>query len=118
MNKFALAAVVWALTANVAMAAEGCVAAEQESSAAGVLASESGAYILTVGSPICLQGAEPDDNVAPTTRVHVFPGTEPLQGVMQGLVGKAIAVKGRLYGSRSNKFNAPILMEALEVAAK
>ena len=118
MKNFAVAAVILAITANVAMAGEACVAAEQESNAAGILASESGAYILTVGSPICLEGTEPDDNVAPTTRVHVFPGTEPLQSVMESLVGKSIAVKGRLYGSRSNKFNAPILMEALEVAAK
>lgn len=118
MNKFVAAALFWAAMANVAAAGDACVAAEQESNAAGILASESGAYILTVGSPICLQGAEPDDNVAPTTRVHVFPGTEPVQGVMEKLIGKSIAVKGKLYGSRSNKFNAPILMEALEVAAK
>ena len=118
MNKFAAAALLWAALTSVATAGDACVAADQDSDAAGILASESGANILTVGSPICLQGTEPDDNVAPTSRVHVFPGTEPVQGAMAGLIGKAISVKGKLYGSRSNKFNAPILMEALEVAAK
>ena len=118
MDKYAVAALLWAAMANVVTAGDACIAADQDSNAAGILASESGAYILTVGSPICLQGTEPDENVAPTTRVHVFPGTEPVQVVMEGLVGKSIAVKGKLYKSHSNKFNAPILMEALEVAAK
>ena len=103
---------------GVAVAGEACAAADQDSAAAGVLANEGGAYILTIGAPICLNGEDAADLVAATTRLHVFPGTEPVQSAMEALVGKSIAVKGKLYGARSAKYNAPILMEVSEAAAK
>ena len=101
-----------------ALAGTMCLAADSDSSAAGILASEDGAYILTIGSPICLTGEEAPDNVTATTRLHVFPGTEPVQGTMEKLVGKPVTVKGKLYGARSAKYNAPILMEVSEAAGQ
>lgn len=113
-----IAGLVVGLLTHGAAAGEACVEADSESATAGTLASENGAYILTVGTPMCLKGAEAVDNVAATTRLHVFPGTEPVQVAMEHLVGRTVAVKGKLYGSRSGKFNAPILMEVVEAAAK
>lgn len=106
------------LVSGAAHANESCMAADGQASVAGILASENGAYILTVGAPICLKGEEELDNVAATTRLQVFPGTEPVQGALATLVGKAVAIKGSLHGSRSKKFNAPILVDVSEAASQ
>ena len=120
---FALAVAVAGAVAGAgagagARAGDGCLPADSDSSAAGTLASENGAYILTIGAPICLKGEAAPDNVAATTRLQVFPGTEPVQGAMEKLVGKPITVKGKFYGARSEKYNAPILMEVSEAAGQ
>lgn len=101
---------------DAASANEGCMPAEGQASVSGTLASENGAYILTIGAPICLKGEEELDNVAATTRLQVFPGTEPVQGALATLVGKPVAIKGSLHGSRSKKYNAPILVDVSEAA--
>ena len=102
--------------AGAAHADDACIPANGQSSAAGTLASESGAYILTIGAPVCLKGEDELDNVAATTRLQVFPGTEPMQGALASLVGKPVAIKGSFHGSRSKKFNAPILVDVSEAA--
>ena len=119
-GKFGLMSLALAAFMGVpnAIAAEACVTADSDSKASGTLASEDGAYILTIVAPICLKGEEDPDNVAATTRLHVFPGTEPIEGVMEKLVGKPVTVSGKLYGSRSAKHNAPILMEVSEAAGQ
>ena len=104
--------------AGAAGAGEACAAAEADSAALGNPASEDGAYILTIGAPICLKGEDEAGNVAPNTRLHVFPGTEPVQGAMASLADKTVAVKGKLYGARSAKHKAPILMDVSEAAAQ
>ena len=102
--------------ANVGHAVDACLPADGQSSAAGILLSENGAYILAIGSPVCLKGEEDLDNVAATTRLQVFPGTEPVQGALASLVGKTVTIKGSFHGSRSKKFNAPILVDVSEAA--
>ena len=104
------------LMAGAARADEACMPADAPATAAGTLARENGAYILTIGAPICLKGEEELDNVPATTRLQVFPGTEPVQGALESLVGKTVAIKGSLHGSRSKKFNAPILVDVSEAA--
>ena len=99
-----------------ARADEACMPADASAAAAGTLARENGAYILTIGAPICLKGEEELDNVSATTRLQVFPGTEPVQGALESLVGKIVAIKGSFHGSRSKKFNAPILVDVSEAA--
>jgi hypothetical protein len=101
---------------DAALANEGCMSAFAPSSTSGMLASEGGAYILTIASPICLKGEEELDNVAATTRLQVFPGSEPVQSALKSLVGKPVAIKGSFHGSRSKKFNAPILVDVSEAA--
>ena len=58
------------------------------------------------------------DNVAATTRLQVFSGTEPVQSALESLVDmeKTVAIKGGFHGSRSKKFNAPILVDVSEAA--
>ena len=104
--------------AGTVAAEEACLEADEVGSAAGVLAADGDGYILTVGAPICLKGTDDVDNVQPTTRLQVLPGSEPLQGAMQALIGKPVAVKGRLFGGRSAMSSASILMEVSEAVAK
>ncbi len=104
------------LVSDTALANEGCMPADAPSSTSGTLANEGGAYILTIASPICLKGEEELDNVAATTRLQVFPGTEPVQSALESLVGKPVSIKGSFHGSRSKKFNAPILVDVSEAA--
>ena len=101
---------------GTAVAEEACMSADAPATAAGTLATENGAYILTIGAPMCLKGEDELDNVAATTRLQVFPGTEPVQGALESLVGKPVAIKGSFHGSRSKKFNAPILVDVSEAA--
>ncbi len=97
-----------------ARAGDACMPADAPAAAAGTLANENGAYILTIGAPMCLKGEDEFDNVAATTRLQIFPGTEPVQGALENLVGKLVAIKGSFHGSRSKKFNAPILVDVSE----
>ena len=113
-----LAILAGAASAWGAHAGDACIAADSDSKASGTLASEDGAYILTIGSPICLTGEEAPDNVTATNRLHVFPGTEPVQGAMEKLIGKPVTMTGKLYGARNAKHNAPILMEVSEAAGQ
>lgn len=95
-----------------------CLKADAEAKTAGTLALESGAYVLTIGAPVCLEGTDAEDNVAATTRLQVFPGTEDVQKGLEGLVGKTVSITGSFYGSRTKKFNAPILVEVSAAQAQ
>lgn len=121
MHSVRITRIVAVLSAVVALgdtarAEDACMPAEAPSRTSGTLAREGGAYILTIASPICLKGEDELDNVAATTRLQVFPGTEPVQSALESLVGKPVAIKGSFHGSRSKKFNAPILVDVSEAA--
>jgi Domain of unknown function (DUF4431) len=76
------------------------------------------AYILELSAPACLDGADEDDKVNATKRIHVYPHDARLGATMRRLVGKAVRVKGSPFGQHTAHHHAPIVMEIAEIAPR
>lgn len=121
-------AAILALTlfcANQALAQQACLRAGQDGSvvtgrlevaqysdASGRRAS---ALILAVAPPVCLSGPDPEDNVQPTARVHVFSSDEGLHKKLQNAVGQILRLKGGAFPAHTVHHRAPVVFNVSAV---
>jgi hypothetical protein len=76
------------------------------------------AYILRLSSNVCLDGAENEDAVKGTRRIHVFSSKDTISRRMQRLLGRKIVVFGQPFGAHTAHHHAPIVMDVSEVGKR
>lgn len=76
------------------------------------------AYILQLSSPVCLAGAEEEDQVGDTRRLHVAPDNDAVEKRFQSLLGKQVSVQGRPFGAHTAHHHAPIVMIVTKIDAR
>jgi len=75
------------------------------------------ALILSVARPVCLSGSDPDDNVKPSARVHVFSSDEALHKRLQGAVGGRLRLKGEAFLAHTVHHRAPVVFNVSAIEA-
>jgi hypothetical protein len=68
------------------------------------------AYILQLSAPACLDGADDQDPVKHTRRIHVYSADGALQRKMRSLVGRNVVVSGTPFSAHTAHHHAPIVM--------
>jgi uncharacterized protein DUF4431 len=72
-------------------------------------------YILRLVANACLDGEDPDEAVASTRFIHIFPGEQKLEPVFRRLIGKTVVVRGKPFAAHTAHHHAPIVMEVDEI---
>ena len=73
------------------------------------------ALILTLAKPVCMTGAQDEDKVKATTRVHVFSSDEALHRRLQGMAGRSVTVAGEPFGEHTAHHHAPIVLNVSKI---
>jgi uncharacterized protein DUF4431 len=76
------------------------------------------AYILRLTSTVCLDGAEDDEAVKGTRRIHVFSSNDALARRMQRLLGRKVVVFGQPFGAHTAHHHAPIVLDVSEIGPR
>lgn len=104
-----------------------CLQAEHEETVEGWLKHErfkdangrpEDAYILHMDDATCLEGSDDFDKVEHARTVHIYSAKNDVRKRIGKLVGKAVRVRGRPFGSHTAHHHAPIVMEVSEIAPR
>lgn len=104
-----------------------CMQAEHEETAEGWLKSErfkdanggpESAYILHLSAPACMDANELTGKIDHARTIHIFSPDKDVSKRIKRLVGKAVRVRGKPFGSHTAHHHAPIVMEVSEIAAR
>jgi hypothetical protein len=72
--------------------------------------------ILKVAKPLCLDAANPADNVRATRIIHVYPSRDGME--LSRFLGKRVLVRGRAVRGMDIASEAPIGVEATAIEAR
>jgi hypothetical protein len=105
----ACAAVVAAVLAGETASAQGsCLRADSTSQrVSGNLIRQGSNFILRADGPVCLRGADPEDNKTGVRTVHLYSNSAAVERQLSRSVGRYLEVVGRPFGAIVGRVRRP-----------
>jgi hypothetical protein len=74
-------------------------------------------FILRTPQPVCLRGANAEDDVPRTQSIHVYSSRAAVERALRDATGRDVRIRGRPFGAVTQHHKAPIVLDAATVDA-